>query len=164
MIQASRLVFSDSKYLVSAIAIGLIMFVSLLFLSEFLFVEPYLVLNISNEGILRLFLIMSLSAITGLVIPMNIYRIKNLHHNSKKTSPGIIGSIIGSSAGACGCGMIGFNMISALGTIGGITTAFLSNYEIPLRLAALGILGLSFFTTSNAILKECKIADNEIRN
>lgn len=164
MIRETKLVFSDYKYLVTAITIGTLMFISLLFLSEFLFVEPYIVLNISNEGVFRLILILSLSTVTGLVMPMNIYRVKNLRHNSKKTIPSIIGSIIGSSAGACECGTIGFSIISALGTIGGITTAFLSNYEIPIRLAALGIMGLSYFTTSNAILKECKIADNNIRN
>ncbi len=72
---------------------------------------------------------------------------------------GVLGSIIGSSAGACGCGPVGFAIISSLGSIGGTAAAFLTNYEIPLRLAALAIMGLTLFTTSRSISIECKIND-----
>lgn len=70
---------------------------------------------------------------------------------------GVLGSIIGSSAGACGCGPIGFAVISSFGSIGGTAAAFLTNYEILIRLAALAILGLTLYTTTRSISVECKI-------
>jgi len=69
----------------------------------------------------------------------------------------LFGSIVGASAGACSCGPIGFAIISTFGTTGGIATAFVSNYEIPLRLVALAILGFTYYTTTKSLSLECKI-------
>jgi hypothetical protein len=74
-----------------------------------------------------------------------------------KISGSVLGSIIGASAGICSCGPIGFSIISTFGTIAGTATAFLTNYEIPLRLASLGILCLVYYTTIRSISVECKI-------
>jgi len=72
-------------------------------------------------------------------------------------SGGVLGSILGASAGACGCGPIGFAIISTLGSIGGVATAFLTNYEFPIRIASIAILVLVYYTTSKSILTECII-------
>ena len=94
---------------------------------------------------------------SGIVIPMNIYKIKVLQKSTSKIGGSIIGSIIGASAGICSCGPIGFSIISAFGTIAGSATAFLTNYEIQLRLGSLVILGLVYYTTTRSISSECKI-------
>ena len=73
---------------------------------------------------------------------------------------GFLGSIIGASAGACSCSSVGFAVVSIFGTVGGIATSFLTNYEIPLRLVALGILGYTYYSTTKAISSECKIKFN----
>lgn len=104
-------------------------------------------------------LIVAVSVLAGIVLTMNIYRVRILRNSTKKMGGGVLGSIIGSSAGACGCGPVGFAIISSLGSIGGTAAAFLTNYEIPLRLAALAIMGLTLFTTSRSISIECKIND-----
>jgi len=88
---------------------------------------------------------------------MNVYRIKTLQKSTSKMGGSIIGSIIGASAGICSCGPIGFSIISTFGTIGGTATAFLTNYEIPLRLGSIGILCLVYYTTARSISSECKI-------
>jgi hypothetical protein len=88
---------------------------------------------------------------------MNIYRIKTLQKNTSKIGGSIIGSIIGASAGICSCGPIGFSIISTFGTVAGTATAFLTNYEIPLRLGSIGILCLIYYTTTKSISSECKI-------
>lgn len=133
------------------------MLIPLLIISEYLFLEPYVLIYVPYERGLGFFLIIAVSAVSGVVLAMNVYRIKALRNSSKKIGGGVLGSIIGASAGACGCGPIGFTVVSTFGTVGGIATSFLSNYEIPLRLAALGILAFVFYTTSRSLSVECKI-------
>jgi len=87
---------------------------------------------------------------------MNIFRIK-LIKETRKISGSLIGTVVGASAGACSCGPIGFSIITTFGTSGSIASAFLTNYEIPLRLVSIGILVLMFFTTMKSLTTECKI-------
>ena len=94
---------------------------------------------------------------SAIVIPMNIYRIRTLQKSMTKISGSVLGSIIGASAGICSCGPIGFSIISTFGTVAGTATAFLTNYEIPLRLVSLGLLCLVYYTTIRSISVECKI-------
>ena len=94
---------------------------------------------------------------SAIVIPMNVYRVRTLQKSRTKISGSVIGAIIGASAGICSCGPIGFSIISTFGTVAGAATAFLTNYEIPLRLASLGLLCLVYYSTVKSISVECKI-------
>ena len=133
------------------------MFVPLSIISEFLFVEPFVIFHVIEDRVTSFVLIVSISLMSAIVIPMNIYRIRTLQKSTAKIGGSIIGSIIGASAGICSCGPIGFSIISTFGTVAGTATAFLTNYEIPLRLASLGILCLVYYTTVKSISIECKI-------
>jgi hypothetical protein len=157
MAQTIKLVFSNHKYLVIAAIISIGLFVPLSIISEYIFLKPYLVMDVPSDRTLGFSLIVAVSVLSGIVIAMNVYRIKILHNQARKMGGGLFGSIVGASAGACSCGPIGFAIISTFGTIGGIATAFLSNYEIPLRLAALAILGYTYYTTAKSLSIECKI-------
>jgi|TARA_B100000745_G_scaffold123494_1_gene80218 hypothetical protein len=88
---------------------------------------------------------------------MNVYRVRTLQKSRTKISGSVVGAIIGASAGICSCGPIGFSIISIFGTVAGAATAFLTNYEIPLRLASLGLLCLVYYSTVKSISVECKI-------
>ena len=133
------------------------MFIPLSILSEFLFIEPFVIFHVIEDRIVSFALIVSISLMSAIVIPMNIYRIRTLQKNMTKISGSVLGSIIGASAGICSCGPIGFSIISTFGTIAGTATAFLTNYEIPLRLVSLGLLCLVYYTTIRSISVECKI-------
>jgi len=159
-VQTLKLVFSNYQYIALSAIIFVGMFIPLLIISEYIFLEPYLVGHISEGSELGFLLILAVSALSGLVLSMNVFRIKMLRNNSKKKlSGGVFGSIVGSMAGACSCGPIGFAVISTFGSIGGAATAFLSNYEIPIRLAALGILIFTYYTTTRSLSIECKISN-----
>lgn len=95
--------------------------------------------------------------LAGIVVSMNVFRIKIIKE-SKKIAGSIIGTFIGASAGACSCGPIGFSIITTFGAAGTIASSFLNNYEIPLRLISIGILVLVFFTTMKSLSTECKIS------
>ena len=133
------------------------MFVPLSIISEFLFVEPFVIFHVIEDRVTSFVLIVSISLMSAIVIPMNIYRIRTLQKSTAKIGGSIIGSIIGASAGICSCGPIGFSIISTFGTVAGTATAFLTNYEIPLRLASLLLLCLVYYTTVKSISIECKI-------
>jgi uncharacterized membrane protein YraQ (UPF0718 family) len=133
------------------------MLIVLLILSEYVFLEPYVVSHLPPGTEFGLLLIVILSALSALVIPMNLFRISILKSSKQKMSGSIIGSVVGSIAGACSCGPVGFAVISTFGSIGATTTAFLTNYEIPIRLIAIAVLAVAYFTTVKSLKIECKI-------
>ena len=144
-------------YTILAVIIFVCMFVPLSIISEFLFVEPFIIFHVIEDRVTSFVLIVFISLMSAIVIPMNIYRIRTLQKSTTKIGGSIAGSIIGASAGICSCGPIGFSIISTFGTVAGTATAFLTNYEIPLRLVSLGLLCLVYYTTVKSISIECKI-------
>ena len=148
--------FSSVSYVTLTGIIFVCMFIPLSILSEFLFIEPFVIFNVIGDRIASFVLIISISLMSAIVIPMNIYRIKALRKSTTKIGGSIVGTIIGASAGICSCGPIGFSIISTFGTVAGTATAFLTNYEIPLRLVSLGLLCLVYYTTAKSISVECK--------
>ena len=157
MEQVLRLVFSKPINIILAVTIPVGLFVGLSLVSEYIFISPIFILNLNSGNLLGFVLIIAISAMSGLVISMNVYRIRVLRNNSKSMGTGVLGSIIGASAGACSCGSLGFAVNSVFGTAGGIATSFLTNYELPLRLGSLAILGYTFYTTKKSLYSECKI-------
>ena len=157
MIEIFKVIFSNFKFLALSVIIFSSMMVLLLLVSEFIFLEPYFVTHIPSGSELGFILIIILSALSALVIPMNLFRITNLKNSKQKMSGSIFGSIIGSAAGACSCGPIGFAVISTFGSVGATTTAFLTNYEIPIRVVAIAILAITYFTTIKSLKTECKV-------
>jgi hypothetical protein len=157
MISTLKFVFSNPKYIVLALVIFTSMLIGLLILSEYIFLEPYVVSHIPSGTELGFVLIVIISALSALVLPMNIFRIIILQKSKQKIGGSIIGSIVGAAAGACSCGPIGFAVISTFGSVGATATAFLTNYEIPIRIAAIGILTVTYFTTVKSLKTECKL-------
>ena len=126
--------------------------------SQFIFLQPNFLFYVSNDEILNFSLIVLISALSGLVISISIYRIRLLGENLKKSGTGFVGSIIGASAGACSCGPVGIAAVSAFGTVGATATSFLTNYDLPIRLASIGILVCAYFFAIRGISKQCKIS------
>jgi hypothetical protein len=157
MIQTIKLVFSNLKYLVLSSIIFATMLIGLLIMSEYIFLEPYVVSHIPSGTEFGFVLIVMISALSALVLPMNIFRINILKSSKQKMGGGVFGSIIGAAAGACSCGPIGFAVISTFGSVGATATAFLTNYEIPIRIIAIAILTITYFTTVKSLKVECKI-------
>ena len=143
--------------MILAICIFVPMLIGLLILSEYIFLEPYVVSHIPSGSEFGFVLIVILSALSALVIPMNIFRINILKSSKQKMGGGIFGSIIGAAAGACSCGPVGFAVISTFGSVGATATAFLTNYETPIRFLAITILVVTYFTTVKSLKIECKI-------
>ena len=136
-----KLVFSNYRYSTISILITLGLFFSLSIVSEYLFIEPYVVFAVYPDTAFNFSLIVIISILAGMVVSMNIFRVK-LVKKVRKIGSSITGTVIGASAGACSCGPIGFSIITTFGTTGSIASSFLTNYEIPLRLISITILVL----------------------
>ena len=152
-----KLVFSNFKFIALSITIFISLMITLLFVSEFIFFEPFFISHLPNGSELGFVLILILSILSALVIPMNLYRITHLKNSKQKMGGSIVGSIVGSIAGACSCGPIGFAVISTFGSVGATATAFLTNYEIPIRIIAIGILIITYLTTIKSLKTECQM-------
>ena len=150
------IIYSRPSYILISIGIFFLLFIPLILISEFLFLEPYLVFSIYPETMLSFSLIVTLSLFSAFAISMNIYRVK-LIKETRKIGSSIIGTIIGASAGACSCGPIAFSVIATFGTAGSIASSFLTVYEIPIRLTSIGILILVIFVTTKSLSRECKV-------
>ena len=152
-----KLVFSNYRYSTISILITLGLFFSLSIVSEYLFIEPYVVFAVYPDTAFNFSLIVVISILAGMVVSMNIFRVK-LVKKVRKIGSSITGTVIGASAGACSCGPIGFSIITTFGTTVSIASSFLTNYEIPLRLISITILVLVLLTTLKSISRECKIS------
>ena len=157
MLKTTKIVFQNLKFLFLSLVIFSSMMVTLLIISEYIFLEPYFVTHVPSGTEFGFSLITAISVLSALVIPMNLFRITNLKSSKQKMSGGIFGSIVGSVAGACSCGPIGFAVISTFGSVGATTTAFLTNYETPLRIIAIVVLLITYFTTIKSLKTECRI-------
>lgn len=140
-----------------SVAIFVSMTFGLLLLSEYIFLEPYFVGHIPTGTEFGFSLILIISGLSALVLPMNIFRIKLLKESKRKMGGSVFGAFVGSAAGACSCGPIGFALISTFGSIGGTASAFLTNYEIPIRVGAILLLAITYYTTVKSLNVECKI-------
>ena len=156
MANSFNIVFSNYVYVLVSVVISLGLFFPLSIISEYLFLEPYFIFSIYSSTAFNFSLILILSVLAGIVVAMNIFRVRVVKR-VKKIGSSITGTIIGASAGACSCGPIGFSIITTFGTTGSIATAFLNNYETPLRLFSIAILLLVLVTTMRSIPIECKI-------
>ncbi|MGI0088609.1 MAG: hypothetical protein ACREBI_11725 [Nitrosotalea sp.] len=155
--EALRLVFSRKRYLALTISIFSSLLIALSIISEFIFFSPNFLFYVPTYEIANFVLIVIVAALSGIVISLSIYRIRLMKSGVRKSGTGFLGSIIGASAGTCSCGSIGFAIVSAFGAVGGTATAFLTNYEIPLRLVSIGILGYTYYVSVKGITAQCKI-------
>ena len=144
-------------YVAMAAAIAGGMIFGLLLLSEYIFLEPRLAGHVPSGTEAGFVLILAISILSGLVIPMNVYRIRILRQTRTKMGGGVVGSFIGAAAGACSCGPVGFAIISTFGSVGSAAATFVTNYEIPIRLAALALLVVTVYTTNRSLKTECRI-------
>ena len=151
-----KLVFSNYRYSTISLLITFGLFFSLSIVSEYLFIEPYVVFSVYPDTAFNFSLIVIISVLAGMVVGMNIFRVR-LVKKVRKIGSSITGTVIGASAGACSCGPIGFSIITTFGTTGSIASSFLTNYEIPLRLISIAILVLVLWTTLKSVSRECKI-------
>ena len=153
--EAFGTVYSNKKYMYLSVIIFVGLFFGLSLISEFIFLSPSFVFYVPVSLIVDFALVIVVSVLSGIVASFSIYRIRM--NKGLRSSTGFVGSMIGAGAGACSCGPLGFSAISIFGTFGGTATAFLANYETPLRIASIAILCYTYYISAKDITAKCKI-------
>ena len=144
------------------IYIGLAVLVFVLFwiffnvFDELLYFSPIFYFYIPDDAIVGFILSTASAILLGVIIPMNIYLLRN---SSIKLDKSLIsGSFLTLITSVCAsCSSIGFIIISTFGSAGIIATVFLTNYQTPLRLVSLGILVLALYAVCRRIVNSCSI-------
>jgi len=152
-----KLVFSNYGYVVLASIIFTSLLLGLLIISEYLFFDPYIVGYISPGSEIGFGLIVILSGLSAVVISLNVYRINFFNKSKGKISTGVFSSFVGTISGACSCGPIGFTFLSTFGTLGATASVFLTTFELPIRIGAIGLLLFTFYTTIKSLRLECDV-------
>lgn len=153
--EAFGTVYSNKKYIYLSFIIFAGLFFALSLISEFIFLSPSFVFYVAGSMITDFALVVAISILSGIVASFSVYRIRM--NKGLKSSAGFVGSMIGAGAGACSCGPLGFSAISIFGTVGGTATAFLANYETPLRIVSIAILCYTYYRSAKDITVKCKI-------
>ena len=156
--QALRLVFSNGWYTVLAVTVFLGLFIFLSYMSQLIFFEPQFSFYVPPQEDLDFVLIIAVASLSGIVSSFSAYRIILFGESIKRTGGGFLGTVVGASAGACSCTSLAFALASAAGSVGGNATAILTEYEIPLRIASIAILGYTYYLSVRGITGQCKVA------
>lgn len=161
---AFKIVYSSNPILY--IGITILVFISFWFFfnifDELLFFSPILYFYLPDDAIVGFVFTNIIALLLGIVVSMNIYMIKNSKLKIGKSL--ISGSFLGIVTSACAsCSSIGFIIISTFGGVGIVATAFLTNYQIPLRVLSIGIMIYAIYAINKRITGSC-IVDKDDSN
>jgi hypothetical protein len=130
----------------------------LLFLDQFLFIQPYFVVYVPLNSFGLLSIDVVLSVLTGLVAAVSIHEIKS-NQARGATRAGLIGVFAATFAGACPCYYLA-PMLAAAGGFGGVLglTGILFNvYQIPIKLVSIIILMAACYGLEKAARTRCAL-------
>ncbi len=153
---ALKQIFSNTKYIILSILIFAGMFVPFMIFLQYMFFEPFFIFSVPTSEAFGFSLVVVISALSGLVLSMGVYRLCVLQTSKQKVSPSFTGTILGGFTGACGCISVNVALMPLLVPITGLVT-IIESYAIPLRLISISILVLSYFMTVRSLTSECKI-------
>ncbi len=159
---AFKIVYSSNPILY----VGLTILVFTLFwiffnvFDELLYFSPIVYFYIPSDSIIGFILSTASAFLLGFVVSMNIYLIRSSGTRLDKSL--ISSSFLTVFSSACAsCSSIGFVIISSFGGAGIIATAFLTNYQIPLRLVSISILILALYTVYRKTTNTCSLNNKE---
>jgi hypothetical protein len=152
------MVFSNWPFVVIAGVISTIFWIIFSVSDQLLFFTPVFVFYLPYDAITGFILYNITAILLGIVVSMNVYvlrRSKGLKMNIKSFLSGSTLSVLSSTCASCSS--MGFLLVSTLGGIGVTTSAFLSNYQTPLRILSITLLVWALYSISNKLTKSCAI-------
>ena len=153
-------IFRNPLYVMLTMVIAIGYCLMLLFLDQFLFVQPYFVayVPVNSLGLFGIDLV--LSFLTGLVSAVSIHEIKsNANRSGRATRAGLIGMLAAVFAGACPCYYL-VPLLAAAGGFGGVlgvTGIFFSVYEIPIKLVSIIVMLAACYGLERATGTTCTL-------
>ena len=153
-------------YALILVALTSLYAILMLFLDEFLFISPYFTVFIPLPRINIFVIDLILAFAIGFVMASSIYQFRLLR--SQRNTPrrtGLVGMFTGIVAGACPCYYL-FPLLSVAGSIGGflgVIGIWLFAYQIPIKIAAIGLLAFAAYKSERTLRASCNIEGPLIR-
>lgn len=151
------MVFTKGIYIGIAVAVSIGFFILFNILDEYLFFSPIVTFYVPPDGIANFSISITIIVLLGIVASMNVYMFKHLHIGLNESLSWLSGSFIATATGACGCTSLGLAIISTFGGTGILASSFLTNYQIPLKLASLAILFVAYYAVNKSMIKTCVV-------
>ena len=93
---------------------------------------------------------------------MNLYILRHSKGLRISRTSLFSGSALGVLSSTCvSCSSVGFLLVSTFGGVGIATSAFLSNYQIPLAVLSIVLLIWALCSISNKLTKSCTIENEQ---
>ena len=149
-----RIVFSNLHYVVIAGLISTIFWIIFSIFDQLLFFTPVFVFYLPDDAVTGFILFTITAILLGIVVGMNVYVLrhsKGLKVNTKSFFSGSSLSVLSSTCASCSS--LGFLLVSTFGGIGVTASAFLSNYQTPLRILSIALLVWALYSISNKLTK-----------
>jgi len=101
-----------------------------------------------------------ISALSGIAISGSFFQLRFVPYvSSRNAGTGLAGMLAAVVAGACPCYYL-VPLLALAGGAGGVLGAlgiFLYNFQIPIKLLSLALLGLVLFTLERSLVAYCRI-------
>ncbi|MGI0024672.1 MAG: hypothetical protein ACREA4_05945 [Nitrososphaera sp.] len=156
---AAKLVFSNKTYGAVAIGSGIAFWILFNFLDGLLFFSPVIgfYYPLPQDAMPGLVLSTITSALVGTVFGMNLFIFRGKLQVGKGSF--LSGSALGTASSVCAsCSSVGFYLASTFATAGVVASNLLANYQLPLRLIAIGLLVLAYYSAHRRIVEQCRVA------
>lgn len=151
------LVFTSKAYVALALSVAASLWALMTHLDQLLFFSPVLAFHVPPDAWTNLTLSTIVAALLGVVVSMNVYIFKTSTVRLGKSSF-FSGSTLGLISSACaGCTSAGFFLITTFGLAGVAATSFLAQYQLPLRLASIGLLMWALYSANKRLCQSCAI-------
>ena len=165
LIVSFQLVFSKWMYVSIAIALAGIFWIIFNVFDQLLFFSPIVTFYLPEEATVDFILSNIAAALIGVVVSMNTYVLKHSKILKKKVGFASLfsGSTLGVVSSTCAScsSLIGLLLVSTFGGVGITASAFLSNYQIPLRILLILLLVWALYSISNKLKKSCTISNKQ---
>lgn len=147
---------SSKAYIALALAVAAGFWVLMANFDELLFFSPNLVFDIPPSGWTGFMLSTMTAGMLGTIVSMNVYifRTSTVRLGASLFS----GSTLGVISSACaGCTSAGFFMATTFGVAGATATSLFVQYQIPLRIASIGLLAWALYSAHKRVTQSCAV-------
>jgi hypothetical protein len=157
MMSGVAMIFSRKSYSALAVCVAIVFWIVFNILDGIVLVSPLaFYYPIPSDAVPGFILSHVTSVLVGVVVSMNVYLFMNRSKGSKTSI--LSGSTFGMVSSMCaGCSSVGFYLAATFGTAGVAASTFLSNYQLPLRLLAVGLLIWAYYSAHRRISKSCQL-------
>ena len=158
-----KMVFASNwVYIALAGAVSSIFWIIFSVFDQLLFFSPVFVFYLPDDAITGFILFTITSILLGVVVSMDVYVLRHSRGLRISVTSFFSGSALGVLSSTCAsCSSIGFLLVSTFGGVGVTASAFLSNYQIPLRILSIALLVWALYSISNKLNKSCTISDKQ---